>query len=25
MRWFTGGYVIPGGVEEVPLDQRDED
>jgi endogenous inhibitor of DNA gyrase (YacG/DUF329 family) len=24
-RWFTGGYVIPEGVDEVPLDQRDED
>lgn len=24
-RWFTGGYVIPEGVDEPPLEQRDED
>ena len=24
-RWFTGGYVIPGGVDEVPTGDLDED
>ena len=24
-RWFTGGYVIPGSVEEVPASDPDED
>ncbi|HRJ64976.1 DNA gyrase inhibitor YacG [Brevundimonas sp. UBA2416] len=24
-RWFTGGYVIPEDVDELPLDERDED
>jgi len=24
-RWFTGGYVLPGPVEDVPTGDRDED
>ena len=24
-RWFTGGYVIPGGVDEVPTADPNED
>ncbi|MBL0967987.1 MAG: DNA gyrase inhibitor YacG [Brevundimonas sp.] len=24
-RWFTGGYVIPGGNDEPPTPEREED
>lgn len=24
-RWFTGGYVLPGPVDDVPPNEREED
>ena len=24
-RWFTGGYVIPGTVDDIPADEANED